>query len=214
MTIESIAVGQPRTVSWKGEEVVTSIFKSPVPGPVMARGHNLEGDRQSDRKVHGGEYKAIYAYAAEHYAWWANELGRALEPHNFGENLTIRGFDEPAVHIGDVFRVGGALLEAAAPRLPCYKLAIRFGDPRMVKRFTAAGRWGIYFRIAGEGAISVGDEVTLVKADPARVPVYEIARIYVSDRDDTETIRRLAEHERLDPSWRSHFADLLDPARR
>jgi len=214
VTVESIAVGKPQTLNWKGDEVTTSIFKSPVPGPVMARRHNLEGDRQSDRRVHGGEYKAVYAYAAEHYEWWSAELQRELEPANFGENLTIRGFDEPAVCIGDVFRVGGAELEATTPRLPCYKLGIRFGDARMVKRFAQAGRWGIYFRIAREGPIAVGDEVTVVSRHPARLPVYEIARIHMWDQDDLPVIQQLAEHDRLDPSWRSRFNGLLESARR
>jgi MOSC domain-containing protein YiiM len=210
MIIESIAVGGPQTVLWRGEEVVTSIFKSPVTEPVMVRRHNLDGDRQSDSGVHGGEYKAIYAYAAEHYDWWRTQLGRELEPANFGENLTIRDFDEPSICIGDVFRAGESELEAAAPRLPCYKLGIRFGDAGMVKRFTNAGRWGIYFRVAREGRISVGDKIELIAADAARLPVYEIARIYVSDRGDRVGARRLAEHDRLDPSWRSFFYKLSE----
>jgi MOSC domain-containing protein YiiM len=202
MRIETIAVGGPRTVSWQGEEVVTSIFKTPVPGPVMARAHNLEGDRQSDLKVHGGESKAVYAYAAEHYGFWRARLGRELEPANFGENLTISGLDEPNLCIGDVLQIGDSRLEATEPRLPCFKLGLRFGDPGMVKAFTHSRRWGIYFRIAREGRIAVGDDVTIVHRDPARLPVYELARVYVSDRDDLDTMRRLAAHERLDPGWR------------
>lgn len=210
MIIESIAVGGPRTVLWRGEQVVTSIFKSPVEGPVVVRRHNLDGDRQADSRVHGGEYKAVYAYAAEHYDWWKTELGRDLEPANFGENLTIRDFDEPSICIGDVFRAGDSELEAAAPRLPCYKLGIRFGDAGMVKRFAKAGRWGIYFRVRREGHVSAGDPVELIAADPARLPVYEIARIYTSDRGDRAVAGRLAEHERLDPSWRSYFLKLSE----
>ncbi|NIR44914.1 MAG: MOSC domain-containing protein, partial [Gemmatimonadetes bacterium] len=197
MKVETIAVGGPRVVEWKGDEVLTSIFKTPVRGPVRAVKHNLEGDRQSDLAVHGGEYKAVYAYAAEHYPWWERRLGRGLEPANFGENLTISGFVEPDVCIGDLFRIGSAELEAAIPRLPCYKLAIRFGDPAMVKTFTQARRWGIYFRVAAEGEISQGDRVELAEPHPAGVPVYEVARVYAFDRDDEKTIRRLAAHERL-----------------
>lgn len=209
MRVETIAVGRPRVVEWKGDGVRTSIFKTPVPGPVRAVRHNLEGDRQSDLEVHGGEYKAVYAYAAEHYPWWERRLGRELEPANFGENLTISGFAEPDVCIGDVFRVGGAELEAAIPRLPCYKLSIRFGDPAMVKKFTQARRWGIYFRVAAEGEISVGDRVEIAERHPARVPVYEVARVYAFDREDVEAMRRLAAHERLDPAWRAYFDEKL-----
>ncbi len=205
MRIETIAVGGPRVVSWAGQEVVTSIFKTPVPGPVMVRAHNLEGDRQSDPTVHGGEYKAVYAYAAEHYGFWRARLGRELEPASFGENLTIRGLDEPDLCIGDVVRIGDAELEATLPRLPCYKLGLRFGDPRMVKDFARSRRWGIYFRVATEGRIAPGDEVTIVHRDPARLPVYEIARVYVFDPDDLDAIRGLAAHERLDPAWREWF---------
>jgi MOSC domain-containing protein YiiM len=209
MRVETIAVGRPRVVRWKGDEVRTSIYKMPVPGPVRAMRHNLQGDRQSDLEVHGGEYKAVYAYAAEHYPWWERQLGRELEPATFGENLTISGFAEPDICIGDVFRVGGAVLEATIPRLPCYKLGIRFGDPSMVKEFTRARRWGIYFRVAGEGEIAVGDRVEVTERHPARVPVYEVARIHVFDRDDVDAMRRLAAHDRLDPSWRARFEEKL-----
>jgi MOSC domain-containing protein YiiM len=209
--VETIAVGGPRTVTWKGREVVTSIFKSPIAGPVMARGHNLEGDEQSDPEVHGGEFKAVYGYAAEHYDWWRTRLGRELEPASFGENLTIRGLDEPGLCIGDVLRVGEAELEAALPRMPCFKLGIRFGDPTLVATFAASRRWGISFRIAREGRIAPGDEVAILRRDPARLPVYEIARVYL-DRDDRETMRRLAAHERLDPDWRDWLLEQLSGA--
>ncbi len=209
MKVATIAVGLPRTVSWQGGEVVTSIFKTPVAGPVMARGTNLEGDSQSDRRVHGGEFKAVYAYAAEHYDWWRSALGRDLEPANFGENLTISGLDEPDLCIGDVVRVGDAELEATLPRLPCSKLGIRFGDPLMVKSFAESRRWGIYFRIAREGRIAAGDPVAVVRRDPARLPVYEIARVHLFGRHDAKTMRLLAAHPRLDPGWREWFLQRL-----
>jgi MOSC domain-containing protein YiiM len=209
MRIERVSVGAPRAVRWNGREVRTSIFKTPVSGPVMVRRHNLDGDRQSDLEVHGGEFKAVYGYAAEHYEWWRTALGRDLEPANFGENLTIHGLPENAVSIGDVFRMGEAELEAIAPRLPCFKLGLRFGDAHMVQRFAEARRWGIYFRVVKEGALAAGDSVERVHADPAAIPVSEIARVYVFDRGDFATMKLLAAHERLDPSWREHFAAKL-----
>jgi MOSC domain-containing protein YiiM len=209
MKIETIAVGGPRTVSWQGKEVVTSIFKTPVHGPVMARAHNLEGDRQSDLAVHGGAFKAVYAYAAEHYDFWRTRLALELEPANFGENLTVSGLDEPDLCIGDVVRIGDAELEATLPRLPCFKLGIRFGEPGMVRAFAQSRRWGIYFRISREGRIVQGDAVTIVHRDRARLPVYEIARVYVFDHDDLDTIRRLGTHERLEPAWRDWFLGKL-----
>jgi MOSC domain-containing protein YiiM len=213
MRIETIAVGEPKSVSWQGGEVVTSIFKTPIPGPVMARGHNLEGDHQSDPQVHGGEFQAVYAYAAEHYGFWRAQLARELEPANFGENLTISGLDEPGLCIGDVVRIGDAELEATLPRLPCFKLGIRCGDPGMVKAFALSRRWGIYFRISREGRIALGDAVTIVHRDPARLPVYDIARVHLFEREDLNTMRRLAEHERLDPAWRERFLKKLAGAK-
>jgi MOSC domain-containing protein YiiM len=209
MQVETVAVGLPRTVSSNGRTVRTSIFKSPVEGPVAIRRHNLVGDRQSDLSVHGGEYKAVYAYAAEHYDWWKEALGRELEPANFGENLTIRGLDEPGVGIGDVFRVGDSELEAVAPRLPCRKLGLRFGDPCMVKAFARAGRFGIYFRVVKEGRVQSGDDVRRIHADTHGAKVYDLARVFLSDREDRETIRRLAGHERLDPVTRSELVERL-----
>jgi MOSC domain-containing protein YiiM len=212
MKIETIAVGGPRTVFWQGEEVATSIFKTPVSGPVMARAHNLEGDRQSDLTVHGGAFKAVYAYPAEHYGFWRARLARELEPANFGENLTVSGLDEQDLCLGDVIRIGDAELEATLPRIPCFKLGIRFGDPRMVKAFAQSRRWGIYFRISREGRIAQGDAVTIVRRDPAHLPVSEIARVYMFDHHDLDTMRRLAAHERLDPAWRDWFLGKLQGA--
>ncbi|MDQ5857487.1 MAG: MOSC domain-containing protein [Acidobacteriota bacterium] len=210
MRVETVAVGGPRAISWNGREVLTSIFKSPVAGPVAVRRHNLEGDRQSDPSVHGGEYKAVYAYAAEHYDWWKSALGRELEPANFGENLTIREFDDGRVAIGDVFRVGSAALEAVAPRLPCSKLGLRFGDVAMVKTFAQARRWGIYFRVVEEGSVCAGDPVERIHSDPERLTVYDLARVFLFDRGDRETIRRLAGHERIDPETRRELAERLE----
>jgi MOSC domain-containing protein YiiM len=209
MTIETVSVGGPRVVRWQGRDVRTSIFKTPVAGRVMVRRHNVDGDRQSDPTVHGGEYKAVYAYAAEDYGWWRRALGRDLEPANFGENLGVRGLSGCDVHIGDVFRAGEAELEATEPRLPCYKLGLRFGDPQMVKTFADARRWGVYFRVVKEGAVAAGDSFEKIREDPARIPVADVARVFVFDRSDTATIGRLAAHERLDPAWREHFVERL-----
>ena len=212
MRVEAISVGRPRVVPFRGRNVRTSIFKTPVDGPVRIVRHNVQGDRQSDRRVHGGEYKAVYAYSAENYEFWTEALGRELPPASFGENLTISNFDEASVSIGDVFRIGDTELEAAAPRLPCYKLGVRFGDPLVVKKFADAARWGIYFRVAKEGSAAAGDEVERIYTHPAGVRVSDIARVYMTDHDDRETIERLVRHERLDPSWRDHFAEKLGGA--
>ena len=207
--VETVAVGVPRTVPWNGRQVRTSIFKFPVSGPVAIRRHNLEGDRQADPSVHGGEYKAVYAYSSENYDWWREALGRDLEPANFGENLTIRGLDEARVAIGDVFRVGESELEAVAPRLPCRKLGLRFGDPHMVRRFAGARRFGIYFRVVKEGIVRAGDSAERIHADPEGSTVYDLARVFLFDRDDRAAIRRLAGHPRIDPVTRSELTERL-----
>jgi len=151
-----------RTVRWRGNDVRTGIWKRPLPGPVAARGVNLEGDDQADRRVHGGPDKAVYAYAREDTEWWERELGRELEHGTFGENLTTRGLDLSGARPGERWRIGSVLLEVSEPRLPCFKLGIKMGDNRFLKRFAAARRPGAYLRIAGEGVLQAGDEVEIV----------------------------------------------------
>jgi MOSC domain-containing protein YiiM len=158
-SVLSVNVAQPRTIRWRGKDVRTGIFKEPVEGPVRARGDSLDGDLQADRRVHGGEAKAVYAYAREDYEWWEGELGRELSPGTFGENLTVSGVDVTGAQPGERWRVGGTLLEVTEPRLPCFKLGVKMGDNRFLKRFTAAGRPGKYLRILEEGELRAGDAV-------------------------------------------------------
>jgi MOSC domain-containing protein YiiM len=158
MHIISVNVGLPREVDWKGKRVSTGIFKEPVAGRVVARRLNLDGDRQADLTVHGGEEKAVYVYPAEHYDYWRQELPTTALPWGvFGENLTTSGLLEEAVNVGDQFRVGAALLQATQPRLPCYKLGIKFGREDMVRRFLTGGRYGWYVAVIEEGEIGAGD---------------------------------------------------------
>ena len=161
-TIESVNVGLPRAVQVNGHEILTAIWKRPVAGRVPLHGVNLRGDDQADREVHGGPDKAVYAYAAEDTETWEAELGRPLGPGTFGENLTTRGIPVSAALIGERWAVGSALLEVAQPRLPCFKLGLRMGDPRFPKRFAAAERPGAYLRIIREGDIGASDTVRVV----------------------------------------------------
>src|SRR6185295_12623664 len=143
--LESVQVGLPREVAWHGKAVLTGIFKQPVAGPVLVRALNLEGDVQADLAVHGGADKAVYAYPAEHYELWRRELPDLDLPWGaFGENLTTSGLDEDSVCLGDRFRIGGAELVVTQPRLPCYKLEVRFGRDGMVRRFLESRRTGFY----------------------------------------------------------------------
>jgi MOSC domain-containing protein YiiM len=161
-TVESVNVGEPRRVEANGHMILTAIWKSPVEGRVPLRGVNLSGDDQADRSVHGGPDKAVYAYAAEDTEWWEAELGEPLGPGAFGENLTVRGLPVSGAVIGERWAVGSALLEVAQPRLPCFKLGLRMGDPRFPKRFAAAGRPGAYLRVVREGDIGAGDSIEVV----------------------------------------------------
>lgn len=177
----------------------------PVQGRIAVRGYNLEGDRQSDLRVHGGPYKAVYLYASEHYSWWAQELPDADLPFGvFGENLTTEGIDEETVHIGDRFRIGSAILQIAQPRMPCFKLALRFNRPDMVKRFWESGRCGVYLSIVEEGALGSGDAIEPVAADPEQVSVADILRLYKGETRDEDLFAR-ALRAPLFGSWKQEI---------
>lgn len=206
----SVNVAEPRDVQWRGRPVRTGIFKEPVAGPVAVRWLNLVGDRQADLTVHGGVDKAVYAYPAEHYPFWREALGRELPLGMFGENLTIEGLPlENEIAIGDRLRIGESEFVVTQPRLPCFKLGIRFGDPHMVRRFLQEGRTGYYLRVMHEGELQVGDSVVPVERHPARVPVSEITRLYARERDDAEGLRRMVALDALPDDWRPFFEKLL-----
>jgi MOSC domain-containing protein YiiM len=210
MRVVSVNVGLPRTLPWKGREVTTGIFKTPVDGRVRIRRLNLDGDRQADLSVHGGAAKAVYAYPLEHYAWWREQLGEEIPPGGFGENLTVEGLPlEQEVAIGDRFRVGTAELVVTQPRLPCYKLGLRFGREQMVKRFLASRRTGYYLAVEVEGDVGAGDRVETLARHPARIPVAEITRVYASDRDDLATSERLVDLDALPADWQAYFEKKL-----
>jgi MOSC domain-containing protein YiiM len=200
----SVNVGQPRTTTWRGDTVSTAIFKQPVEGSVAIRGVNLDGDRQADLTVHGGRDKAVYAYPSEHYRFWRRELpGMPLPWGVFGENLTVEGLPlEDAIAIGDRVRVGTAELVVTQPRLPCFKLGIRFGRADMVKRFLDARRTGYYFAIAAPGAVAAGDSAELLGTDPAGFTIAELTEVYATGRSDESSLRRMLEVAALPEEWR------------
>ena len=175
MKVLSINVGLPREIEVRGEVVTTSIFKSPVPGPVAVRAVNIDGDRQSDLTVHGGVRKAVYVYPHEHYAWWRGELPHAdLGFGAFGENLTTEGVLETGVSPDDRLEIGTAVFRVTVPRLPCYKLGIRFDRADMVKRFWRSGRCGFYLSVAQEGEIAPGDEIRLTRGQPEGATIADL----------------------------------------
>lgn len=203
----SVNVGQPRTIEWLGQQVTTSIWKSPVEGRVAVRGVNLMGDRQSDLRAHGGPDKAVYSYAAEDAAWWAEALGRPMEPGNFGENLTLEGIDASHAVVGEQWAIGTALFEVCQPRIPCYKLGARMGDPNFPPLFGAAGRPGAYLRILREGDIGAGDEVQIVHCPAHGVTVGDVAYAY---HEDHRHAARLLHAPELTTFWKAWAAKQLE----
>jgi MOSC domain-containing protein YiiM len=179
MKIISVNVGRPRLVRRNGETISTGIFKEPVGGRVMLRTLNLEGDRQADLSVHGGPKKAVYAYPSEHYEFWKRELpGMDLPWGMFGENFTTEGMLETDTNIGDRFRIGSAEVVVTQPRMPCYKLGIRFGRVDIIKRFLVSERTGFYFSVLREGEVGSGDQFELIERNASGVRVVDITRLY------------------------------------
>jgi MOSC domain-containing protein YiiM len=206
MKLISVNVGLPREVSWKGKTVRTGIFKEPVSERVMVRSLNLDGDRQADLTVHGGLDKAVYVYPFEHYDYWRGELlDTELTPGTFGENFTSTGLREEEVNIGDRFRIGNVTLMVTQPRLPCYKLGIRFGRPDIVKQFLASRRTGFYFRVLQEGEVEAGDTLELLSRDDNNITVADITQLYVRKEDNPDLRQRAAQLEALPKSWRDYF---------
>jgi MOSC domain-containing protein YiiM len=193
--------------------VTTAIYKQPVEGRVALRKFNLDGDRQADLSVHGGEHKAVYCYPIEHYGYWKKELpGRELPMGMFGENFTTDGLLEDSVHLGDHFSVGSAEVVVTQPRLPCYKLGVRFQADDMVKRFLASARTGFYFAVTREGEVGAGDEIKAIAREPNAVPVSEITRLYVAKRyeeKDVMSLRRALRVAALPESWKEYFRERL-----
>ena len=206
-TVISVQAGIPRTVLRDGEKVLTGIFKTPVQKRLRMSALNLEGDRQADLSVHGGRDKAVYAYPSEHYAYWKNELpGIELPWGSFGENLTTEGLLESDVGLGDSFTIGTAEVVVTQPRLPCFKLNLKFDRDDMVKRFLASRRTGFYFRVLHEGEIGAGDEIVRVHQDENRVSISDALKIYLGEPDSDELRERALRVQYLSASWRKGFS--------
>jgi len=212
MKLVSLNCGLPREVEWHGRTVTTGIFMEPVGGRVALRRLNL-GDRQADLTVHGGEAKAVYCYPLAHYEYWKAELpGRALSMGMFGENFTTDGLSETSVFLGDKFSVGSAEVVVTQPRLPCYKLGIRFQSDEMVKRFLASGRTGFYVAVTREGDVAAGDAIVSIERDPNSVPVSEVTRLYVTKRfteEDLDSMKRILRIAALPDNWKNYFEERL-----
>lgn len=214
MKILSLNVGLPREVTWHNRVVSTGIFKQPVSGRLALRTLNLDGDKQADLTVHGGTHKAVYCYASEHYDFWKRELpGRDLPAAVFGENFTVDEMFEDSLYLGDRFRIGTAEVVVTQPRLPCFKLGIRFQDDHMVKRFLVAGRSGFYLAVTKEGEVGAGDTFEPLSRESHAVPVSEITRLYIAksySAADVATVRRILQVSAVPEDWKSYFRDRID----
>ena len=216
MKVLSVNVGLPRKVLFNGQIVTTGIFKNPVNGPVMVRKLNLDGDRQADLTVHGGVDKAVYSYPIEHYYYWRNQFSNLdFVWGMFGENFTTEGLMEDDVNIGDHFQIGSAKLVATQPRMPCYKLGVKFGTMEIIRRFLSSGRSGIYFKVLEEGEVQPGDDIKIVKKDKNNVTVKDIVSLYNSRdiKHNIDTMERAMKVEALPEGWRYDFQQNIEQLR-
>ena len=210
MKLLSVNVSLPAEVLYRGKKITTGIFKKPVNGRVMLRSMNLDGDGQADLTSHGGIHKAAYVYSIENYDFWKKELGRTdFAFGQFGENFTVEGMPEDEIHVGDVFRVGGALVEVTQPRVPCYKLGIRMGLSQFVKMFLASCRVGFYLRVLEEGEVGAGDVFNRVRTDPERMTVREICHLLYFDPENLRGANKALRIRALSPGWQQSFVERL-----
>ena len=208
-TVLSVNVGRAREFDYNGRPAKSAIWKSPVAGRIAARGVNLEGDDQADRKAHGGPDKSVYAYAIEDLRWWEEKLGRSLQYGEFGENLTTEGVAVNDALVGERWEIGTAVFEVSEPRIPCWRLGVRMNDQGFVRRFTEALRPGTYLRIIVEGAVGAGDEIRIIERPDHELTIRDIFRIYTRDREE---VGRLLAVPRISESWRKWAENFLKKA--
>jgi MOSC domain-containing protein YiiM len=206
----SLNVALPGLTVYNGQTVNTGIFKQPVPGAVSLRTLNLDGDRQADLNVHGGRFKAVYGYPSEHYVFWKRELPDTDLPWGmFGENFTTEGLFEDDLHIGDRLQVGTAILMVRQPRLPCFKLAVKFRRDDILQRFLDSGRSGFYFSVEKEGIVTAGDSIAFLSRDRNGITIAEINRVYAHDRYNRELLEKAIATPALPQEFRDYYAHRL-----
>jgi MOSC domain-containing protein YiiM len=207
----SLNVARPRLTVYKGATISTGIFKKPMTGRVALRTLNLDGDQQADLGVHGGFYKAVYAYPSEHYDYWRRELPDAeLLWGAFGENFTTEGLSENELHVGDRFRVGSSIVTVRQPRMPCYKLAARFQRDDMIERFLRSGRSGLYFSVEQEGEVGEGDSFELISQDRQGITIEEMNRLFYREKYDRKLLQKAIATSALPDDWREYFLPRLN----
>jgi len=211
MRLMSLNVARPRLAVYKDQTVSTGIFKQPVFGPVQLRSLNLDGDRQADLAVHGGRFKAVYAYPSEHYDFWRQQLpGTQLASGMFGENFTTEGLFERDLHIGDRLQIGTAVIMVRQPRIPCYKLALKFHRNDILARFLRSGRSGFYFSVDQEGIVECGNSFEFLSREPEAITISEINVLFAEDQCDRTLLERALATPALPEDWRDYFRKRLN----
>jgi MOSC domain-containing protein YiiM len=207
----SLNVARPRLTVYRGTTINTGIFKKPVSGRIILRNLNLEGDQQADLSVHGGPYKAVYAYPSEHYEYWHRELPQIDLPWGaFGENFTTEGFIEDKIHVGDRFRIGSSILMVRQPRMPCYKLAAKFRRDDMIERFLRSARSGLYFSVEQEGDVGEGDTIEQLFQAEEGITVAEMNRLFTGEKYNRTLLQKAIATPALPEDWREYFAPRLN----
>jgi len=202
MELLAISLAEPKQVEYDDRWISTGIYKEPVEGPVKVSAFGLEGDVQIDLKNHGGKDKAIYVYTAENYRFWERELEKTSLPFGqFGENFTVTRMPDETVHIGDIFQVGKIVVQVTQPRVPCFKLGIKMGDPSFVNVFLHSGRTGFYFRVLEEGEVHNGDTITLLHEDEERLNIRDAMLAIIKGPRQQEIIEKALRIKALSQAW-------------
>jgi MOSC domain-containing protein YiiM len=210
MRIQALNVSLPEVVVYKGEEVLTGIYKVPTAEPLMVRKSNIDGDKQADLTVHGGVDKAVYAFPAEHYSYYQKTLQQdPYETGQFGENLTTEGMLESDVHIGDRYRVGDVVFEVSQPRSPCYKFAIKMGTAESLSICINSAKTGFYFRVLSKGIVQSGDRIEIDYSNDSAPTVEEVHRLYYLDKKNVDGLTKAAQCNSLAKGWRDEFENRI-----
>ncbi|MEM8901743.1 MAG: MOSC domain-containing protein [Bacteroidota bacterium] len=210
MKIEGIFLGQIKVLEYNGRNVTTGIFKEAVEGPVKVTFLTIEGDKQADLRVHGGADKAVYAYPTEHYEYWKSARpDLSFGPGTFGENLAVSGMEESSVFIGDEYQIGKVTFKVTTPRMPCFKLGLKMGDPTFIKDFLKAHRTGFYFKVLQEGMVDIGDSIQKIGDDGYELSVKEVAKLYAEEKTNTALLQKAINSPSLPQDWKDHFQQTL-----
>ncbi len=211
MKLVSVNIAKPEAVNINGQTVLTGINKKPQSEPVWLGKLNLVGDGQADLTVHGGEFQAVYSYPVEHYAFWQKELNQASLPYGtFGENFTVSGLLETDVHVGDIFKVGNAVIQATMPRIPCFKFGNKVGKPDILEKFLFSGFSGFYHKVIEEGEVAAGDQIKLIDRDTNSISIRKALGLYKLKEGDVTSLKHALTIQSLPPLLRENYESRLE----